>query len=55
LTSTATILDRRALNRALLARVAKSVTRALAEEGGSLLAFAAKHAVHDIRIAVVDD
>lgn len=39
----------------LFGKAAKSVTRALAEEGERLLAFAAKHAVRDIRIAVVED
>lgn len=38
----------------LFDKVAKPVARALAEEGERLLAFAAKNAVHDVRIDVVE-
>jgi hypothetical protein len=39
----------------LFDKVAKPVAKALADEGERLLAFAAKHAVHDIRIEVARD
>lgn len=38
----------------LFDKVAKSVVKALAEEGERLMTFAAKHAVHDIHIDVVE-